>query len=657
MHWREHIARYGKQWFPGEPWVRTTFLALFALAALLRFWGIQDLSYTHDELSALVRIYPTLGETIQRGVIELDTHPPGVQVFEWAWTKVFGMGEGVVKLPFIVLALAALFLLYRFALACTSAPTALVVTALLATLQYTVLYAQIARPYAFGFFTTALLADQLTRYLAFGTRRNWVGTGVAIVLCAYTHHFTLLLAGIMVLSGFFLLRKEQRRGYIRMCAVAALLYLPNIPIFWKQLSMGGLDGWLQPPDPDWLLEYGAWILHFSWILGGTVGFVLLLALVMRIKNGASPSPAQWILPLWGLAPLVIGYGYSIWRSPVLQYSMLIFSFPFVLMALFAGLRNLDRRWTLVICAGLVGASTYSLLVEREHYQMFQGSRYEAMVQTAIRTVKESGADRTLVLFDAAAPQVQFYLDRAGQEGLDLQFVQLRGNVTPGALDSLLRLTKSGKVVLGISNGAEPEDLARVQVHFPYVVERQDHLEGQVYVLTDDSTEARIHDRTLIAEATPARHWGGVWDIHDDLPVRHDATKRSTYWELSGREFGVAVQIPFAPGFHVQDEFDAVLELEQPPGRTSVSVVVGFNKGDLTLFTRGGHLDTFTGSERVLLCASASPGWAMPGVRPDRVTAYLMNGSLGPLRVKRLRLYRRSGNWNGNALFEPVHKGH
>ena len=154
MHWREHIARYGKQWFPGEPWVRTTFLALFALAALLRFWGIQDLSYTHDELSALVRIYPTLGETIQRGVIELDTHPPGVQVFEWAWTKVFGMGEGVVKLPFIVLALAALFLLYRFALACTSAPTALVVTALLATLQYTVLYAQIARPYACLLYTS-----------------------------------------------------------------------------------------------------------------------------------------------------------------------------------------------------------------------------------------------------------------------------------------------------------------------------------------------------------------------------------------------------------------------------------------------------------------------------------------------------------------------
>ena len=30
MDWRRHIARYGDGWFPGEPWLRWSFLALSA---------------------------------------------------------------------------------------------------------------------------------------------------------------------------------------------------------------------------------------------------------------------------------------------------------------------------------------------------------------------------------------------------------------------------------------------------------------------------------------------------------------------------------------------------------------------------------------------------------------------------------------------------
>lgn len=89
MDLRTHIARYGRSALPGERWMCIAFLLLLALAAVLRFWSLPNLPYTHDEIGALVRIYPSLWETVQRGVIELDTHPPGVQVFEWAWTRLF----------------------------------------------------------------------------------------------------------------------------------------------------------------------------------------------------------------------------------------------------------------------------------------------------------------------------------------------------------------------------------------------------------------------------------------------------------------------------------------------------------------------------------------------------------------------------------------
>ena len=289
MEWRRHIARYGKGWFPGEPWVKRTFLLLFALAAVLRFWNLPGLPFTHDELSALMRIYPTLGETIQRGVIELDTHPPGVQVLEWAWTKVFGTSETAVKFPFILLALLALFHLFRFSLAWTSAGTALISTALLATLQYTVLYAQIARPYAVGFFTIALLADSITRYLAFDRRKDLVWIGMAAVLSAYTHHFSLLLAGIMVVSVFPLLAREQRKPYLLLCLSAALLYTPNLAIFAKQFALGGLGNWLPPPDLAWLPEYLRWILHFSPVLYVVVGVGFLVGLAFALKYRHTPT--------------------------------------------------------------------------------------------------------------------------------------------------------------------------------------------------------------------------------------------------------------------------------------------------------------------------------------------------------------------------------
>ena len=123
MHWRERIGRWGGARIPGEPWMRWTFLALMALAALLRFWRLSDMPFMHDELSALVRLYPSLWETIRIGVAQQDTHPPGVQVFEWLWTWLFGTSEFAVKLPFVLMSLAALPLLYRTAMAWTSATT------------------------------------------------------------------------------------------------------------------------------------------------------------------------------------------------------------------------------------------------------------------------------------------------------------------------------------------------------------------------------------------------------------------------------------------------------------------------------------------------------------------------------------------------------
>lgn len=650
MDWRSHIARYGPTWFPGEPWTRWTFLLLFALGAALRLWNLPGLPYTHDELSALMRIYPTLAETIQRGVIELDTHPPGVQVFEWAWTSAFGMSEAVVKLPFIVLALVAIFLFHRAALLWTSPGTALVTTALLCTLQYTVLYAQIARPYAVGFFTIALLADRITQLLAFQTRSALVGVGVAAVLCAYVHHFSLLLAGIMVASVYPLLLPGQRKPYLIMCGATALVYVPNIPIFLKQLGHGGLGNWLPPPDAGWTSEFVHWIHHFSAPFMFATALVVLGSTVLALRCG-SLGPSRWLLPLWGLSPLVIGYVYSVWRAPVLQYSMVLFGFPFILAAAFAGLRHAPRWAVILCCSTLSILASYTLIVERKHHRIFSDSPYAAMVRVARSTVLAHPNERTLVIFDAPVPQVDFHVRRHRLDTL-VKPIWPRLEKSRLTLEEALRDPQWQQVVLGTSNGCAPERVAQVRSYFPFLQAMEDHVEGQVHVFSRLPGVTRIADRSGLMELTPGKRAGEV-DVHADLDMVHDPKRRRSAWDLDGHEFGIALTAyPEFGSFDPQDQFEATMEFAGTPTGTDLLLVLELRNARNEILQYAA-VKAVPSMAPALVSAAVSPSWAGMGNGPFTVHAYVHDRSKGPALVHGITLYRRDHNPVVNALLRPV----
>ncbi|MCB9165091.1 MAG: glycosyltransferase family 39 protein [Flavobacteriales bacterium] len=648
MDWRRHIARYGDGWFPGEPWLRWSFLALLVLAAVLRFWNLAQLPFTHDELSALMRIHPTLGGTVRKGVIELDTHPPGVQVFEWAWTKLFGTSEVAVKFPFILLAVLALFPLYRFALAWTSAGTALVSIALLATLQYTVLYAQIARPYAIGFFTTAVLADQLTRHLAFHRRRNLAIAIAAAVASGYVHHFALLLAGIMVASVFVLQSPAQRKNFLIAMGIMVLCYAANIPILLKQLGYGGLGNWLPPPDNDWIGDYLAWVFHFSLPLMLLVSALVVYGLIRSLGRRTTPSPAVWLLPAWGLAPLVIGYAYSIWRSPVLQYSLLLFSFPYLLFWLFAGMRHAGRTFTLLSTAVLASLATVTLYTVRQHHLTFRDSPYAAMVRIADEALHEPGDAGTLVLFDAPRPQVTFHLRRKGLS--DHPAVHWPSEEAPDAIDRSLHDPTYARVVLGMANGGANERIAQVQAQFPYISLIEDHVEGQVFVMERVPSPGNIRDRHLLGELSPSRRVGLV-DLSNDLPMVHDPTTRRSGWGLAGREYGPSLHHPLGPADDPQDLYEAEILLSLVDTAHPPALVLQWAQGDTTISYLAKAATT--PGDAVLITAALSPSWAS-GVGPEgRISTYVHDRDRSAVVVHRIRLYKRRHDPVRDALLRPV----
>lgn len=627
--WRAQLAAADPRLLPGPPWARATLLLLLVLAAVLRLLGWPLIPYTHDEISALVRLYPDLGTTIRRGVIELDTHPPGVQVLEWLWTRLVGTREGLVQLPFIAASLAAIVLVYRFAITWTTATAALAVTALLATLQYTVLYGQLARPYAFGLFTVALLADRWTRWLAWHRPAHLAGAALAAALCAYTHHFAALVAALIMASGLLLAPSDRRRHWLLACLASLLLYLPNIPILLRQLGLGGLQEWLAPPDAHWFPDHFRWVAHDSTALGTLLLLVLAASLVGWWRGTARAWPLVPVLLLWVVVPAALGYGYSVWRAPVLQHSVLLFSFPFALVLLLGGLHVQRPALAVAIALVLAGAATVTLFTVRRHHLTALHSKYEAFLQAAAEGAAHP--DR-LVVIDAP-PEVLDFLERepryAAARGHYLRLRDLGGNAD---LLARIRTGNPSEVVLGLFHSTDRALPALVQHTHPVLQRRVDLVEGQLMHFR--RVGPGIADTAAWAATAPgAPHQG--WQVEPSLP-RIDEPGGAG-WDLGGREFGVLHEAPVPPPLEANTVLELLFDVTplDTAGLALEAVIEVRADRDTVLAYRG---------------ASARACGARPGVRGPVVVALPFSRAL--LRHPALRL--RSYVWNRHSGQVRIH---
>ena len=120
------------------------------LAAGLRFIDLFSLPLTNDETSALMRLNANSVSELLGTVVWNDGHPMLVQVFLWYWTKWFGTAVWVVKLPFLLCGLGSVVLMIQIGKRLGAAWAGLLAAAMLATLQFPLMYSEIARPYAPG---------------------------------------------------------------------------------------------------------------------------------------------------------------------------------------------------------------------------------------------------------------------------------------------------------------------------------------------------------------------------------------------------------------------------------------------------------------------------------------------------------------------------
>lgn len=416
---------------------------LLATALFLRLFP-QPLPLMYDEISTIIRLqFDDFQQLIEKGVKE-DVHPAGVQVFLYYWTQLFGVSAWAVKLPFIAMSVGSVWLTHKVSMRLFGNEMgALLAAACMACLQSPVMYGQICRLYASGAFlslwaTAVLLAwhsqDEGGRQRNLAYMCLW---GLCLSLNAYNHHFSMLFSGILWASAWLLMPAKQWKYLLGAAVLAVLLYLPHLPITLHQLSQKGLD-WLTPPRPDFFVEYLNYIFHFSvWVKGTVLSLVVWgLFEAYRHKTFTLHWKARlWLMLLFGVLP-IIGYLYSVWRAPVLQYSMLLFVLPYFFIWLFSFYARPHRqRVRLLILGGLCGMMIASLVWERRHYDLFNRQALQQL-PLVYDQLKRDLPEPITAIFNAKPAYIGYY-DQLYKRKQDYHLISEEGLADFDSLRSFL----------------------------------------------------------------------------------------------------------------------------------------------------------------------------------------------------------------------------
>lgn len=517
---------------------KSILLLILLVAAALRLHNFFEIPYTHDEFSALFRLdFKSFAELINKG-IKIDGHPAGVQVFLYYYTDLFGTREWVVKLPFILSGISAVYLVYAIGKKWFNETVGLISAAYMASIQFTVVYSQIARPYASGLFLSVLMVyfwSNLTQAPQRNFYRNWTLFVLSAALCAYNHHFSLLFAAIVGLSGVFVIPRKYVWKYVLAGLAVLVLYIPHLNIFFYQLDIGGVEAWLARPQNDFIVQHIYYAFNYA-IPSLLIGFGIAAFGWGNIPINKRAIRWAFLGLTWFLLPLLIGFFYSRYQSAVIQHSVLIFSFPFLLFALFGLVKEQSPKINLAVIVLILFANSYALIEGRKHYELFYNSIYEQILVDA-ETVEEENV-RTTFLIHSDPLIMDYYSGKLGATRNYLFYVDSFQSIS-----DLKRFLKkesewSDQLYLGSLSSIAPNVVPLIRDYFPRIEKQNNYFGGTTYVFSkrEDVEDRRVD--LLDFESTVSDHWN---PLNPDQIVPRPG-------DMAGKAYRMPAELEWGPSF-------------------------------------------------------------------------------------------------------------
>lgn len=488
----------------------TLLILILCVGFAMRFYHFSEWSLTNDELSALSRLqFDNLSSVIEKGVRLDDMHPMGVQVFLWYWTKFFGITPFAVRLPFVILGCLSLGLFYLIAKDWVGTNRALIALSIFACSQFPILYSQLARPYAPGLFFSLMfvLAWSKIVFQKENSKPTFAKWNLLLVIggvgAMYSHYFSFLFVGLVGIVGLIFIRENKTRLFYLVAGVLMfLLYIPNANVFITHFSVGGLGGdggWLGPPSKYAIVEFLFYTLNNDWLLLIYLMVIVFAALLLN-KFGLGNRKIFFLSLVLGLLPVLIAYFYSIVKNPVFQYSILVFGYPLIVIAICSliELKNKLIEKALVVLTLLL--FFYSSAISKKYYSTEQFAVFKELVEDVKTYTDQYGEKNIEYTVNVIKP---FYFNYYFKHDvLKSNFVQYRcnDNLTYTELDSILKhSTKKYFLHAWSNNYHAPELEYRIRKYFPYLIKKDIHFNSGIYLFSKKASNEKVISNVLFEE--------------------------------------------------------------------------------------------------------------------------------------------------------------
>jgi len=309
------------------------------------------------------------------------------------------------------------------------------------------------------------------------------------IFAATTHYFSLLTIAIIGLLGLFIVGKEFRFKYILLNSALIVTYLPNISILIYQLNTGGVGGWLSRPNGNFIIDYLDYTMNFS----SLVIWSVIALFVWGLRSIFENKKAFLFLAVFTIVYLT-GYIYSIKVNPVLQYSVLIFAFPFLLFSFFGNLPSIKPKLLFLLSFCILCINVFSLIKDRKYYTYFYESPHQEILKEA-NTYYKNQAQKPLVLLFTNSKFNSYFNEKYTY---NFNYVDLNEHAAPFVkyIDSTLSKYKGYKLVYGALSSENPYWLPYLQKYFPYIEMKKDYFIGNFYVLSKTKPTNQIEELQL-----------------------------------------------------------------------------------------------------------------------------------------------------------------
>jgi hypothetical protein len=480
-------------------WLKNNWLIalILLIAFLLRFIPLFEYEFSFDELSALDRTrFNNLTDLINKG-IKIDAHPAFIQLFLFYWIKIGGNSEVWVKLPFLVCGLLSCWFMFSFSNKWFGYKTGVIAAIVVSCSMIFLVYSSYSRMYATGVLF-AILALYYLYEITFGNStkpKHYFLLGLFLLLGALSNHMGALFGLIAGALTFIYAGKKQRIYLTYTAIVVILFYLPHLPITLTQMgySIGaGEGGWLTAPK---------WYVCFSFLktLFGT-GMAIYLFMVLLIYAGSS-SKFSFIydkkiifLIVTFVAYCLIIQLYSAYKTPILQFSVLLIAAPCIIIAVARGLSFIPDKFFTVVAIGLMTTFLVQTIFVKRYFVLGIKQGNKSAVNQTIEAKNKYGATNVAAIYAVEPFFVKHYMDKFKQSYSCLTSSDSIYN-NPVLLSRYLKSLKENYIVL-----SDPDAflLEKTKLYFPYLVLHDEGYFKSIFLFSKTNTNS-IKDETVIKE--------------------------------------------------------------------------------------------------------------------------------------------------------------